>query len=493
MDNNFNPLEEAAARKQRLAELKKQNINPYPGKAKQKTTNTCHQAITLYDQLLDKTLTLHGRLRGLRLHGGSCFANIEDESGKIQIYFKKDQIGEVSYKLLELIDIGDFLSVTGTLTTTHKGEKTLVITEWELLTKTLLPLPEKWHGLSDTETRYRKRYLDLLANPEIKAIFQKRSLIVKYIREFFDAEGFIEIETPVLQTLAGGAIARPFITHHQALDIQLFLRIAPELYLKRLIIGGFEKVYEIARCFRNEGIDHSHNPEFTQIEFYWAYADYNDLMVLTERFFVFLLTKLNKNLIVEYDGDKIDFTPPWPRKTFKQIIQDYAGFNIDDYPDQESIYQKAKELNLTLESHIGRGKILDEIYKKYARPFIVQPIYLIDHPIELSPLAKKKINDEKHVERFQLVCAKGFELTNAFSELNDPLDQEERFAAQEKLLHAGDDEAMSSDQDFVEALKHGMPPTAGLGLGIDRLTALLTNAPSLKEVIPFPTMKPLAK
>jgi lysyl-tRNA synthetase class 2 len=487
---NKTPLEEAEMRLLRLDQLKKANINPFPSKAKRPATHTCEQAVRLYPELENQTIILQGRIRSIRVHGGSSFANIEDESGLVQIYFKKDEIGESYTILKDMIDVADFISVTGTMVMTHKGEKTLFVKDWELLTKSLLPLPEKWHGLSDTEIRYRKRYLDLISNPAVKAIFKKRSLVIKYVREFFDDKGFMEVETPVLQTLVGGALAKPFVTHHNVLDIDMYLRIAPELYLKRLIIGGYEKVYEIGRCFRNEGIDHSHNPEFTMIEFYSAYTDYKDLMIMMEEFMTFLLLKLNKSLVVEYGGEQVDFTTPWPRKTFREIVKEYADFDIEDYLEQEQIYKKAKELGVDVKETDGRGKIIDEVYKKYARPKIVNPIYLTDHPVELSPLAKKRVDDPRYVERFQLICAKGFELCNAFSELNDPIDQQERFDEQDKLFTAGDEEAMTSDADFVEALKHGMPPTAGLGMGVDRLIALLTDTHSLKEVIAFPTMKP---
>jgi lysyl-tRNA synthetase class 2 len=409
----------------------------------------------------------------------------------LQLSFKKNILGDKHYNFFKnLIDLGDFIRVKGTLFTTKVGEKTLEVQSLKLLAKSLLPLPEKWHGLSDVEIRYRKRYLDLIANPEVRVIFKKRSLIIKTIREFLDKEGFIEVETPILQPIPGGAAARPFVTHHNALDIDLYLRIAPELYLKRLIVGGFEKVYEVARCFRNEGIDWAHNPEFTQVEFYQAYADYHDLMKLMEKFFVYLMKKINGGgTKIVYEKNEIDLAPPYERITFRDILMKFGNCDIEQYPDRESMAKKAQELGLEILPSDDRGKIMDEIFKKIVRPKITKPTFVINYPIELSPLAKKMVEDPRYVERFQLIVS-GVELTNAFSELNDPIDQRERFVAQQKMREAGDMEAMPIDEDFIEALEHGMPPTAGLGLGIDRLIALLTDSHNIKEVILFPTLKP---
>ncbi len=482
--------------KTRLAKLNKirqQGFEPYPARVKR--THTCEQTIFLFDKLSAKKekITLAGRLRAIRGHGGSTFVTIEDGMAKFQVYFKKDQLGEHKYKFTqELLDIGDFIEATGTLFLTKKGEKTLLAENFELLTKSLLPLPEKWHGLSDVEIRFRQRYLDLIANPEVKQIFKIRSAVIKAIREFLDERDFLEVDTPILQPLAGGATAKPFLTHHNALDIDMYLRVAPELYLKRLIVGGLEKVYEIARCFRNEGIDAAHNPEFTQVEFYEAYADYNDLMKLIEELLPFILDKIGKKLVVEYEGQKIDFTPPYDRITFKDALKKYAKINIEDYPDRESLAKEAKKQGLKIEKSFGRGKILDELYKDFVRPKLIQPTFLTNHPIELSPLAKKVINDPNYVERFQLIAG-NLELCQAYSELNDPTDQLARFTEQQELKKAGDEEAQPMDKDFVEALEHGLPPTAGLGMGIDRLVALLTNTHNIKEVILFPTLRPKGK
>ncbi len=482
--------DEKQARLLKLKEIRELKINPYP--SKNKRTYTCAKAVLNFDNLSQKQklIALAGRLKTIRIHGGLSFAHLEDGTGALQLSLRRNVLGDKQYNFFKnLIDIGDFIRVKGTLFTTKMGEKTLEAQSLKLLAKSLRPLPEKWHGLSDIEIRYRKRYLDLIANPQVRTIFKKRNLIIKAIREFLDKDGFIEVETPVLQPIPGGAAARPFITHHFALNIDLYLRIAPELYLKRLIVGGFEKVYEIARCFRNEGIDWAHNPEFTQVEFYQAYADYNDLMKLVERFFIFLIKRLNGSAKIVYDKNEIDLTPPYEKITFRDALMQYANCDIEQHPNRESIAKKARELGLEILSTDDRGKIIDEIFKKIVRPKIIKPTFVINHPIELSPLAKKIYANPKYVERFQLIIG-GLELVNAFSELNDPIDQRERFLTQQKLRVAGDMEAMLIDEDFIEALEHGMPPTAGLGMGIDRLTALLTNSHNIKEVILFPVLKP---
>ncbi len=481
------PLKEDAVRLTHLSAFLKANINPYPSSTKR--THTLNAA----EKSSEKTLVVVvGRIITRREMGKLTFVHLKDESGKLQVAFSEKELGKEKYTFFtKHFDIGDFVEIEGEMFITHKGETTVLVKNYTLLTKTLLPLPEKWHGLSDIETRYRQRYLDLLANKESMRVASLRSKLVRELRNYFDRQGFQEVETPILQPLYGGANARPFVTHHEALDTTLYLRIAPELYLKRLIVGGFEKVYEIARCFRNEGIDHNHNPEFTQIEYYWAYSDYNDSMNLVEEMLPHLINALGLPLKFEVEGKSVDFTPPYPRVTLRDLIKQYTKIDIEDFPDHTSMLKKAQELGVEgLESHDGRGKIIDEIYKKFARPHIINPIFMTDHPVELSPLAKRKASDPRYVERFQLLCIGGNELCNAFTELNDPLDQEERFKEQERLHAAGDEEGMRYDEDYVTALKHGMPPTSGLGMGIDRLVKLLVNAPNLKEVILFPTLRP---
>ncbi len=478
---------EAEVRLEHLNRLISAGVSPYPA------TTGAHVSIdSLTDLPVDTSVTIAGRIVAKRLMGKLCFAKLSDATGQFQVAFSEKELGKETYDFFSsTIDLADFVTVTGPIFITHKGERTILVKNYQLLTKALLPLPEKWHGLSDVETRYRQRYLDLLANEESMRIAKLRSKLVRELRSYFDTRGFQEVETPILQPLYGGANARPFVSHHEALDITLYLRIAPELYLKRLIVGGFEKVYEIARCFRNEGIDHNHNPEFTQIEYYWAYADYNDSMNLVEEMLPYLINAIGLPLQFEADGKQVDFSGPYPRITMRELIKQYAKIDIEDYPDQVSLYKKATELGVEdLSPADGRGKLIDEIYKKFARPNIVDPIFVIDHPVELSPLAKRKASDPRYVERFQLLCVGGNELCNAFTELNDPLDQEERFKEQERLHAAGDAEGMRYDADYITALKHGMPPTSGLGMGIDRLVKLLVNAQNLKEVILFPTLRP---
>lgn len=407
--------DERQSRLLKLKEIREQKVNPYP--STNKRSHTIAEVLGSFDKLSakKKTVSLAGRLKSVRVHGGLSFAHLEDESGKIQMMFRKDTIGDKVYNFFKnLIDMGDFVRVKGALFATKMGEKTIEVESLKLLSKTLAPLPEKWHGLSDVEIRYRQRYLDLIANQQVRAIFKKRSAIIKTIREFFEKEGFMEVETPILQPIPGGATARPFVTHHNALDVDFYLRIAPELYLKRLIVGGFEKVYEISRCFRNEGIDWSHNPEFTQIELYKAYADYNDLMKMVEKFFAYLMEKINGGeMKTIFEKNTIDFTPPYERITFRDILMKLGNCDIEKYPDRESMAKKARELGLEILPSDDRGKIMDEVFKKVVRPKIVNPVFVINHPVEISPLAKKIPEDPRYVERFQLLVG-GTELVNAF-------------------------------------------------------------------------------
>jgi len=477
-------------RKIRLKKIEKiqtSGFNVYPENTKR--THTIIQAIENFNSLArtKKELVLAGRIKSIRQHGGSTFLHFEDGTGKIQAYFRKDGLGEKSYKFfLENFDIGDFIEIRGFLFKTKKEEKTIEAADYKMLAKSLLPLPEKWHGLQDVEERFRKRYLDLIFNPEIKKKFELRSKIIKTIREFLDKEGFIEVETPILQTIYGGAKAKPFKTYLNALNLNLYLRISPELYLKRLLVGGFEKVYEIGRCFRNEGIDRSHNPDFTMLEFYWAYADYKELMKLTEKMFENLLKKLFGSLKIKYEGKEINFEIPWPRIEFSEIIKKQTKINLDEI-NTEALRKEAKKLGL--EPKGEKAEIADEIYKKFCRPKIWNPTFIIHAPLGSFPLAKQNKKNPKKTSNFQLVIA-DFELVNAFSELNDPLEQRKRFEEQEKIFKEGFEEAQRMDEDFLEALEYGMPPAAGFGMGIDRLVALLTDSHSLREVILFPTMRP---
>jgi lysyl-tRNA synthetase class 2 len=492
MAENTKPelLKEDEVRLEHLEAIRGAGVEPYP--AKSTRTHTLEEAKNAPEET---KVVVAGRLMTRRDMGKLTFANLQDASGKLQIVFSEKELSKEDYKFFNKnCDLGDFFSIEGSRFTTHKGEPSVLAKKFTLISKALLPLPEKWHGLTDTEVRYRKRYLDLLANEESMRTAKVRSLLVRELRNYFDEKGFFEVETPVLQTLYGGALAKPFVTHHNALDIPLYLRIAPELYLKRLIVGGFEKVYEIAKCFRNEGIDNNHNPEFTQIEFYQAYADYTMLMDMVEEYLPRLIKAAGLPLKFTVDDKEVDFTGPYPRVTMRELIKQYAKIDIEDYPDQKSMFEVAKKLKVEgIDKKANRGKLIDDIYKQYARPFIVNPIFMTDHPVELSPLAKRRTDNPAYVERFQLLCIGGNELCNAFSELNDPLDQEARFKEQVENGKAGDDESMPYDEDFIDALKQGMPPTAGLGMGIDRLVKLLVNAQNLKEVILFPTLRPEKK
>lgn len=482
--------DEYQGRLAKLDRLRAEGVEAYPARTKKDTRVV--DFLDNFDKLLksQKSITTAGRIVAMRVQGGSSFFNIEDYSGRVQIFFRKDQVGEDKYKIFkEDIDIGDFIEITGKAFATKTKEPTILADDFTFLSKALLPLPDQYYGLKDPDLRFRKRYLDLLVNPKVKDTFRLRSEVIKLTRQFFDEHEFVEVDTPVLQSVAGGATAQPFITHHNALDIDMYLRVAPELYLKRLIIGGYDRVYEMARCFRNEGIDHQHNPEFTQIEAYWAYRDYKFLMDFMEDYFEFLVKSVNGGKTkIKNSDDTIDFKGPYPRIDFKEALDKALKIDLDKTDDKQ-LFKLAKDAKLDPDKSWGRGKLLDELYKKFVRSKIIQPTFIINHPLELSPLAKKMPDRPDYVERFQLVV-KTAELCNAFSELNDPLDQEERFIEQKKLREAGDQEAQGADADFVEALKHGMPPTVGLGVGIDRLVMMLGDIENIKEVILFPTMRP---
>ncbi|MFA5126524.1 MAG: lysine--tRNA ligase [Patescibacteria group bacterium] len=485
--------DEYQQRASKLKNLRLAKVDPYPSQTKPSLSTA--DFLSQFKQLLKnkKKVILHGRLLSIRLQGGSCFMHLSDANGKVQIWLRKDVVGEKNYSLFKNnFDQGDFVELSGTAFLTKTKEPTLMAVSIKILAKTLLSLPDEYYGLKDADLRYRKRHLDILVNPAIKKVFLQRSQIIKLTRQWFDEQGFIEVDTPILQTVAGGAAAKPFVTHHQTLKMDLYLRVAPELYLKRLIIGGYEQVYELGRCFRNEGIDHQHNPEFTQVEAYWAYKDYQFLMTFIEKYLSWLVKNINHgSLKIKNGHDVLDFKPPYPRLDFRQALNQAIKHDIDK-SSYETLQKLAKQAQIAVDKSWGRGKLLDELYKKFVRKNIVKPTFIINHPLELSPLAKRLPDRQNYVERFQLVV-KGAEICNAFSELNDPMDQEARFKEQSRLRKAGDDEAFGADADFVEALKHGMPPTAGLGLGIDRLVMLLTDQENVKEVILFPTMRPKGK
>lgn len=475
-------------RRKKLVDIRKAGIDPYPSLSKR--TMHVREASERFSELQKKEITLGGRIRSMRLHGKSCFSDLQDESGTVQIFLKFDLIGEEKFNFFKrYIDIGDFLQVKGVMFKTRKGEKTLLVSEFVLLSKSLQPLPEKWHGLKDAEERFRKRYLDLIMNPKVKRNFLLRSAVIKKIRAYLDKEGFIEVETPVLQQIPGGTNARPFQTHINAYDLDLYLRIAPELYLKRLIVGGFEKVYEIGKMFRNEGVDHTHNPEFTSCEFYWAYQDYQGLMDFTEQMISSLVQDIMGSQKIIYQGQHIDFTPPWKRISISDAIKNKTKIDILQVTDEKQLSSEISKKGYSVGKHANYAKLVDDLFKDSVMKFIVQPTFIINHPVELEPLAKKSARDPRVVERFQPIVA-GRELLKAYSELNDPVDQLQRFQDQQLLRDRGDDEAQFIDKDFVEALEYGMPPTAGWGMGIDRFVALLANAISLREVIIFPLMKP---
>ena len=478
---------------ERLKKLKRiQNSGDLAYPAQSKRTHTAEQALKDFTKLskTEKEIILVGRIRAIRGHGGSTFINIEDGTGSFQAYLKKDRVGEKSYDFfLKNFDVGDFAQLRGILFTTKKGEKTLEVADYKMLSKSLLPLPEKWHGLQDEEERYRKRYLDLIFNKKVKENFEKRAQIITSIREFLNERGFLEVETPVLQTLYGGADAQPFTTHLNAFKQDLFLRISLELPLKRLIVGGYEKVYELGRVFRNEGVDRMHNPDFTMLEFYWAYADYKDMMKLTEEMFEYILEKVLEKTKIDYEGKEIDFKAPWPRIGYAELIRSYTKLDIETL-NRDALAKEANKLDVPVDKSFSKGKITDEIYKKYCRPKIWEPTFVIHHPSEMYPLAKQRPEKPEEAESFQLVVGGGWELVKAYSEQNDPIVQRKAFEKQESLFKKGLEDAQRMDDNFIEALEYGMPPTAGFGMGIDRLVTLLTGSHSLREMILFPRMKP---
>lgn len=447
-----------------------------------------------FDELSEKAteVKMAGRIMAIRGHGKTCFMDMQDKTGRIQVYVRKDVIGEENYALIKLMDIGDTVGITGTAFRTHMGELSIKANSVEMLSKSLRPLPEKWHGLKDVETRYRQRYVDLIVNPEVRDTFVKRSQIIRSVREVLDSHDFLEVETPILNTIAGGAAARPFISYHNALDMQVYMRIAPELYLKRLIVGGMDRVYEMGRVFRNEGIDNRHNPEFTSVEIYQAFADYRDMMDLTEEVVVKTAEKVLGTTTINYEGTTIELASPWKRMSMIEAVKEYSGKDFTNVTDLEEARAIAKELNVAVEPSFGIGKIINACFEEYVEDKLIQPTFITGHPKEISPLAKSNPENPEITDRFEAYIY-GREICNGFTELNDPIDQKERFLKQVEERANGDEEANMMDEDFVNALEYGLPPTGGLGIGIDRLVMFLTNSSTIRDVLFFPTMKPLGK
>lgn len=488
------PSDQFQQRFKKLEEISGMGIYPYGGRfdARDKARDILDGYRDTNAEFLEKDpphISLAGRIVSFRRFGKAAFAHIQDDSERIQAYFKKDLMKGRDIDVFEGLDIGDIIGIKGRLFRTKTNELTIQAEEFVLLAKSLRPLPEKWHGLTDVETRYRQRYLDLIANPEKKEIFVQRTRIINSIREFLNERGFLEVETPMMQSIPGGATARPFVTHHNALEVDLYLRVAPELYLKRLIVGGFERVYEINRNFRNEGISTIHNPEFTMLEFYMAYSDYLYLMEFTEEMITTIARKVTGGLNFRYGEKVIDLTPPWERLRYHESILRFNPLKIEDLRDKKKVEVYARSRDIEVSGNETIGKLLNEIFEATVEPNLINPTFITEYPTEISPLAKRRLDDPELTERFELFIASR-EIANAFSELNDPQDQRKRFEEQMAQKASGDLEAQSIDEDFIRALEHGMPPTAGEGIGIDRLVMLLTNQSSIRDVILFPQMRP---
>lgn len=476
-------------RREKLKKLQEKGKNPFLIEKFVKT----HQSSEILDnfqELEGEETTLAGRIMSIRHHGKASFINIQDENGRIQIYVRSDQIGPEEYEDFVTYDMGDIIGVNGTVFKTQKGEISVKAKTVTLLTKSLQILPEKYHGLKDPDIRYRQRYVDLIVNPEVKESFVQRSKAIKALKEYLDSRGFLEVDTPILDTIAGGASARPFITHHNTLDIDMYMRIANELFLKRLIVGGFEKVYELGRMFRNEGMSIKHNPEYTAIEVYWAYADYEDIMRLTEEAVAYMAKKAIGTTKINYQGTEIDLTPPWRRLSMIDAIKEFRGIDFNEIQTDEEAIQIAKENDIEITPVMNRGFVIAAMFEEFCEEHLIQPTFITQHPVEVSPLSKRNPEDPRLTNRFE-AFVNTWEIANAFSELNDPIDQRQRFMDQLKQRELGDDEAYMLDEDFLNAIEVGLPPTGGLGIGVDRVIMLITNATSIRDVILFPTMKPL--
>lgn len=475
------------ARRRKLDALINRGIDPYG--SKYKASHYSQQIIDKYESLQGTAVSVAGRLISIRSHGKTVFAHLQDYQGQVQIYIRLDEVGEDKYSNFELVDIGDFIGVQGEVFRTQKGEVTVKVTDYSFLAKALRPLPEKWHGLKDVEIRYRQRYVDLIVNQDVRSTFIYRSKIIQAMRDLLNQWGFLEMETPIMQTVAGGALARPFVTHHNALDIKLYLRIATELHLKRLLVGGLDKVYEVGRIFRNEGISTIHNPEFTSVEIYQSYADYDDMMQLTENLIHQVAVNVFGTGVINFQGDELDLTPPWQRITMIDLVRKYCGVDFKEINDNDAAFKAAKNAGLDPDAGTPWGEILYQFFEEFCEEQLLSPVFITEYPIEVSPLAKKMESDPRLTLRFEAFIG-GWEIANAFTELNDPIDQRNRFEQQLARREAGDDEAHVMDEDFITALEYGMPPAGGLGIGIDRLVMLYTDNVSIRDVILFPTLKP---
>jgi lysyl-tRNA synthetase class 2 len=487
----FDGLDPFEARRAKLQAWRDLGVDPFPARTpahEDISVARAHGSGLSGEERLEGSVAISGRVMSLRGQGGLMFADLHDRTGKLQLLLKSDILSPELFEQLQLLDLGDFIWVSGALIVTKRGELTVEVKEWKLLTKALRPLPDSWNGLQDIEQRQRQRYVDLLVNPNVKERFKKRSQFVSAIRQFLSDRQFLEVETPILEHIPGGADAEPFMTHHNALDVDFYLRISLELHLKRLVVGGMERVYELGRTFRNEGVSPQHLQEFTMLEFYWAYASYEELMTFVEELYCSAIQATFGTLQIQRGETTLHFEGPWPRVSYVQLLKDYAGVDILTASDEELV-EHIKKHRVDTDVSLGRGRLLDQLYKKTVRPHLIQPQFIVDVPVEFSPLAKRKAEDPRLTERI-MVLIDGAEVGNGFSELNDPIDQRERFEVQEQLRLKGDAEAQRKDEDFLRALEYGMPPTTGFGVGIDRLLSILLDVDTVRETVFFPTMRP---
>lgn len=475
-----------AVRRDKLQDLYDLGIDPFGEKFVR--THTAQEILDHFDVLENQDTVIAGRLMSMRTHGKASFADLVDHTGRIQLYFRVDTLGEEGYAILEKLDIGDIVGINGKIFRTKRGEISVEVATIKVLSKSLRPLPAKWHGLKDVDLRYRQRYVDLIVNPGVREVFETRSKIISSLRNFLTERGYIEVETPMLHVVAGGATARPFTTHHNALDMDLYLRIAPELYLKRLLVGGFDRVFEIGKMFRNEGMSTKHNPEFTMCELYMAYGDASDMMKITEDIYAHIAMEVVGSTKITFQGREIDLTPPWPRKPMLEAIKEFSGVDLKGL-DDAGARQAAKDKGLQVEPQASFANVIEEFFDAFVEPNLFQPVFITDHPVEVSPLAKRKKDDPTITDRFEPFIVT-WEVANGFTELNDPIDQEQRFKQQTEQREKGDDEAHMMDEDYIRALEYGMPPAGGLGIGIDRMVMLLTDSPSIRDVLLFPHMRP---